>query len=95
MRIKKTSDSMTPSLDKIQRDLLRQVPREAHNFFVKGTPKRTGNARNKTKLQGNVINAGYAYADRLDKGYSRQAPKGMTAPTTSFITRLLRRIIRK
>ena len=85
---------MTPSLDKIQRDL-QQVPREAHDFFVKGTPKRTGNARNKTRLQGNVINAGYNYADRLDKGYSRQAPKGMTAPTTSFITRLLRRIIRK
>lgn len=94
MGIKKTSDLMTPSLTKIQRQL-ETLPKEAYGYFVKTTPKRTGNARNKTRLSGNTVHANYAYAEYLDKGISRQAPQGMSKPTTNFLTRLLRRIIRK
>lgn len=53
----------------------------AYKAFVKNTPIRSGNARRKTKKTNNSIDANYAYAQRLEEGYSRQAPNGMTEPT--------------
>jgi hypothetical protein len=53
----------------------------AHAAFVKNTPVRSGNARRSTKKSGNTIDANYPYAQRLEEGYSKQAPKGMTEPT--------------
>jgi len=53
----------------------------AYKAFVKNTPYRSGNARRNTKKFGNNIDANYPYAQRLEEGYSRQAPKGMTEPT--------------
>lgn len=50
-----------------------------------GTPKLSGNARRNTKLSGNKILAQYAYAQRLDKGYSGKAPDGMTKPTEEYM----------
>jgi hypothetical protein len=44
-----------------------------------------GNARRKTKLQGNEIQADYPYAKRLEEGWSTQAPDGMTKPTIEEI----------
>jgi hypothetical protein len=38
-------------LKEIKRDL-KKVPQEAYDFFVAHTPKKTGNARSKTKLRG-------------------------------------------
>ena len=40
-----------------------------------------GNARRKTVLRSNEIQANYPYAKRLEEGWSSQAPKGMTEPT--------------
>ena len=40
-----------------------------------------GNARRKTVLRSNEIQANYPYAQRLEEGWSSQAPKGMTEPT--------------
>lgn len=40
-----------------------------------------GNARRKTVVKNNEIQANYPYAQRLEEGYSSQAPKGMTEPT--------------
>lgn len=94
MGIKLVSDTLTLSLDRIQKDL-RQLPADAHKFWVNQTPKKTGNARQKTKLQGNMINADYPYAQPLDKGSSRQAPQGMSRPTEKFIKSQLDRKIRK
>jgi hypothetical protein len=94
MSIKKTKDSITPSLSRIQRNLA-QVPTRAYNYFVSVTPKDTGNARRKTTLKGNTIEANYPYAQRLDKGWSKQAPRGMVQPTIRFIQRLIRQIVRK
>lgn len=44
-----------------------------------------GNARRKTTLKNNTIDANYPYAKRLDEGYSSQAPDGMTEPTLNSI----------
>jgi len=68
---------------------------EAHSEFVKNTPKRTGNARNKTRKLANQIKADYNYASALDKGKSKQAPQGMTKPTLEFIERKIDRIIKE
>lgn len=68
---------------------------EAHGEFVKNTPKRTGNARNKTRKLGNEIRADYGYASALDKGKSKQAPQGMTKPTLEFIERKIDKIIKE
>jgi uncharacterized protein YbjT (DUF2867 family) len=48
--------------------------------FRSNTPVRTGNARRRTRLTGTEIRADYAYAQRLDQGYSSQSPQGMTQP---------------
>lgn len=61
------------------------LPEDAHQEFVKNTPIRSGNARRNTNLRGNVISADYPYGQRLDEGYSKQAPNGMTKPTEEWI----------
>ena len=78
----------TPNLDRhIQRmkQLERDLPKDAHDHFRKTTPIDTGNARSKTDLQGKQIQGNYDYVNRLNTGYSRQAPGGMTNPTIEFI----------
>ena len=63
-----------------------QLVQDAYDHFVSITPVRSGNARRNTNLQGrSTITADYPYAERLDTGWSRQAPEGMTAPTEEFI----------
>ncbi len=53
----------------------------AYKFFVSVTPEDTGNAKRKTKKEGSdTIFANYPYAQRLDRGWSRQAPNGMSKP---------------
>jgi len=71
------------------------LPKEALDYFVDSTPIRTGNARRSTKLRGNTIDADYNYAERLDEGYSRQSPKGMTGPTEKFLQKRIDDLIGK
>jgi hypothetical protein len=66
---------------------------DAYTFFVNTTPIRTGNARRSTDLRGQMIVADYVYADRLDQGYSRQAPKGMTDPTIEYVEKRLEQLV--
>jgi len=68
-----------------------KLAKEAYTYFVKETPIRTGNARRSTRLQGNEIQADYPYAQRLDAGYSPQAPFGMTKPTEKFIQEYIKK----
>jgi hypothetical protein len=63
----------------------------AYREFKKTTPIDTGNARRSTDLQGNVIDADYPYATRLNNGWSKQAPNGMTEPTIKYIRRQVKR----
>lgn len=79
------------AIDSIRRQL-EQIPDKALDYWKSVTPIRTGNARRRTKLDNDTIRADYPYAERLDDGYSRQAPKGMTQPTQKYIDRLVRNI---
>lgn len=63
----------------------KNISNVAYKTFKDKTPIRSGNARNKTKLRGNTIDANYPYAQRLEEGYSKQAKNGMTEPTINNI----------
>ena len=84
---------MTPALKNIQQKL-QQLPAEALMEFIRQTPIDTGNARRSTSLSNNKIRARYAYATRLDRGYSRQNPRGMSRPTKEFMRARIRQILR-
>lgn len=83
-------------LNKIQNQLER-IPPQAYRHFKSITPKRTGNAKNKTNYAstdfGGSIRGDYPYANRLNEGYSKQAPDGMTKPTIDKIRQLVKRVI--
>jgi hypothetical protein len=85
---------MTKSLKDLEKRI-GDIPKEAYDYFVSITPKDKGNARRSTQLKGNTIHANYPYAQKLDEGYSKQAPKGMTEPTGKFIERITRQKMRK
>jgi hypothetical protein len=87
------NDNVTTSLRRIKAKL-KLLPQEAYKEFVKDTPIRSGHARRSTKLRGNIINANYPYAKRLDEGYSKQSPNGMTAPTEAFIKKRVKQILK-
>lgn len=94
MTVRKTVDRITANTQR-QRRLLAQLPQRAFEHWVKQTPIRTGNAKRKTRLANDTIEANYPYAQRLDNGYSKQAPDGMSRPTQRFIDRAIRFILRK
>lgn len=72
------------------------LPKDAYEYWKSITPIRTGNARRRTRLQGTTIKANYNYAVPLDKGHSKQAPRGMSEPTDKYIKlRIARHIMRK
>jgi hypothetical protein len=72
---------------------VQQLPQDAYNYFVSITPIDTGNARRNTSLKKTTIEADYPYAERLDKGWSKQFQgKGMTKPTKDFIDTRIRKI---
>ena len=93
MSVTLTKNTMTKSLLKIEKAIAK-LPKEAFAEFVKDTPKRSGNARRKTKLVGSKIVAGYNYAQKLDQGYSKQAPEGMTKPTEQFVEKRMKQILK-
>ena len=94
MKVTVTRNTISSQLRAIKDDL-KDLPKEVYDEFVSLTPVDTGNARRKTRLQGSTIKANYKYATRLDEGYSRQAPNGMSEPTRKFIQNRLRKILGK
>lgn len=70
---------------------VRDLSKGAHQVFVENTPENTGNAKRKTVLAGDKIIANYDYSQKLDEGYSRKKPKGMTEPTEKWIEEELNR----
>lgn len=94
MSVRLVKDSMTASLARIQREL-KGVPKELFEYWRSITPVKTGNARRKTRLQGDTINAAYPYAVPLDQGSSKQAPRGMSKPTEERLEQILDKKIRK
>ncbi len=90
----KFSNTTGKKLDKVEQQL-RQLPAQAADVFKQNTPVRSGNARRKTGLRGqDSIVADYPYAQKLDDGYSKQAPQGMTEPTKRYIKQRLNQIFR-
>jgi hypothetical protein len=92
--VTKVNDNISASVIRQKGDM-KGVPVQAHRYFQAITPKDTGNARSRTVLSGNTILANYPYAVRLDKGWSKQAPKGMVEPTKRFIEQLIKQKLRK
>jgi hypothetical protein len=88
MKISLNTKGFDRVVDKTRKELSK-LTQDAHTFFVKETPIRSGNARRSTYTQGNNIVADYPYASRLDEGYSRQSPEGMTNPTVDHIENVL------
>ena len=92
----------TREVDKMFEDLMdmdKDVMADALPKFKKNTPINTGNARKNTRLSQSkknyVIQAKYPYAGRLDEGWSKQSPKGMTAPTERDIDDLVAQYIKR
>lgn len=94
MSVRVKRNKIKPSLGRIEKEF-KKFPKEAYDYWKKITPKRSGNAKRRTKRQGNTIRANYPYAERLDNGYSKQAPKGMYDPTLKYLRRLGRKKLRK
>ena len=94
MRVTRVNDKITPSVDRIVKNLA-NLPKLAYAEFVKNTPVNRGNARRNTRLQGKEIVAAYPYARRLDEGYSKQSPQGMSKPTEAYVKRETDKIMRK
>lgn len=90
----RVTNRISTSIKRIQKEL-NELPKEAKKEFVKNTPIKSGNARRSTRLNKDTIEANYPYAKRLDEGYSKQSPNGMTKPTEAFIKRRLQQIMRK
>lgn len=91
----KIDDGITPVL-KGMKKALQQYPAEAEAKFKDLTPIDTGNARRNTKLKNkDEIEANYPYAQRLDKGWSRQAPQGMTKPFENWVRQKSKQIFGK
>ena len=87
-------DRITPDIDR-QLRLLERLPRDAYEHWRSITPVDTGRARRSTRLRGDTIVARYPYAERLDQGYSKQAPDGMSKPTEKFVEQRIEKISRK
>ena len=103
------TSALTARLRKKQ-TALAKLPKEGYTEFVRltpiGRPKTwknpkppkhyvPGNAKHSTKLENNQTIVGdYPYAQRLDKGWSKQAPKGILEPFTKWWLAQLKRIAR-
>lgn len=86
------SGAIVKRINQLERALdPKNLAREAYDYFKRETPIRSGNARNNTRLRSDEIWADYAYAQRLDAGYSSQSPAGMTKPTEKFIQEYIRK----
>jgi hypothetical protein len=87
-------DKPRTNLRRQQREV-EKLPAEALRVFRAETPRRTGAARRNTRLVGDTIDANYAYADRLDSGWSPKAPQGMTEPTTKWLRKQIKKIFKR
>jgi hypothetical protein len=71
----------------------KKLAKVAYDYFKKITPKDTGNAKRRTRLQGSTIKAKYPYAKRLDEGWSKQAPRGMVDPTIEYLNKYIKKLL--
>jgi len=85
----------TKNIDKRINQLNRALPKlveHGYKVFKAETPIDTGNARRNTKRVRNQIRGDYPYANRLNNGWSKQSPDGMTTPTIESIRKEVKKI---
>lgn len=86
-------------LNKAGEPLVDELANDAYQYFVAQTPIKSGNARRSTELDKTnsktVIVGDYPYAQRLDDGYSRQSPSGMSKPTERYLEKRINTIVGK
>ena len=90
---------MSVKIDRSEFDkLLQEMPevvaetwQAAGKRFRALTPIKSGNARRRTRVDNKGITADYAYAERLDTGLSKQAPRGMSTETQAYFETLVKR----
>ncbi len=64
---------------------------EGAKFMRSITPVQSGNARRNTNSNGNMIEASYPYAKRLDEGWSQQNQIGLIDPTIKHLEDLIKK----
>jgi len=94
MTVKVIKNKITKKVGQLE-ERFKTLPQKAYAFWRKTTPIKTGNARRKTKLDKDVIRARYPYAERLNDGWSKQAPRGMYLPTVEYIKKITNKFVRK
>ena len=77
---------------------VRQISQDYFDLVKEKTPVRTGRARRGWRLKKQrelsySVNNRVPYVGRLDEGYSKQAPRGMTRPAAREVLRTSRRRI--
>lgn len=96
MSLRRVTNRIGPSLRR-KAKLLQPIPKKGYDHFKTVTPIDSGNAKSKTKYSttrnGGRITGDYNYANRLNNGYSRQAPEGMTEPTIEHIQKEIKRVL--
>lgn len=86
---------LTSKLQDLQ-ELKGEIMPKALVTFLRNTPRKSGNARQNTRLNNQKdIVANYAYAERLDQGWSKQSPSGMTKPTQQQIEKLVKEYVKR
>ena len=67
------------------------IATEGAKYMQSITPIKSGNARRNTKVNGNLIEANYPYAKRLDEGWSKQNQIGLIDPTMKHMEEYIRK----
>lgn len=73
----------------------KELTKVAIDTFKENTPVASGNAKKRTRAVNNEIRAEYAYATRLDQGWSKKKPDGMSKPTIEAIQEYVRNGLKK
>ena len=88
MTITKTVDNINDELKRLNTEI-GKLPKQSETRLKETTPIKTGNARRNTVLKnGKSIVGDYPYSGRLDDGWSKQAPNGMSKPFDNWIDEL-------
>ena len=82
---KKATSGLKKSIDQAVRLIATDLHSALRNRFGKITPVRSGRARDSWRLRKKSksnfeVRSSVPYMERLEQGYSKQAPRGMTRP---------------
>jgi len=67
------------------------IAAEGAKYMQSITPFKSGNAKRHTVANGNLIEANYPYAKRLDEGWSKQNQIGLIDPTMKHMEEYIRK----